>query len=49
MAITNAIENFEMNINESFIVKTKALTPQLIETTVRPVRTVKSERDTDGI
>lgn len=40
MAITNAIENFKMNINESFTAKAKALTPQLIETTVRPVRTV---------
>ena len=49
MAITNAIENFEMNINESFIAKAKALTPQLIETMVRPVRTVKAERETNGI
>lgn len=40
MAITNAIENFEMTVNEAFVNKAAALAPRLIETTVRPVRTV---------
>lgn len=40
MAITNAIENFEMIVNESFVRKAEALTPTLIETVVRPVGTV---------
>ena len=31
MAITNAIENFEMNINKSFIAKAKALTPNSLK------------------
>jgi len=40
MAITNAIENFEMVINDAFVAKAQALTPELIETTVKPVCTV---------
>lgn len=40
MAITNTIENFEMTVNEDFVAKAEALTPRLIETIVRPVRTV---------
>lgn len=37
MAITNAIENFHMTVNEDFLDKAQALTPKLIETVVRPV------------
>lgn len=37
MAITNAIENFHMTVNEGFLSKAQALTPKLIETVVRPV------------
>lgn len=40
MAITNAIENFHMTVNEGFLAKAQALTPKLIETEVRPVGTV---------
>lgn len=40
MAITNAIENFHMTVNEDFLAKAQALTPKLIETEVRPVGTV---------
>ena len=40
MAITNAIENFEMTVNAAFVNKATALTPKLIETVVKPVRTV---------
>ena len=40
MAITNAIENFEMTVNTAFVDKAMALAPRLIETVVRPVRTV---------
>lgn len=40
MAITNAIENFEMVVNEAFVSKAEALAPKLIETIVRPIRTV---------
>ena len=39
-AITNSIENFEMTVNDAFVSKAIALTPKLIETTVRPVRAV---------
>ncbi len=41
MAITNAIENFHMTVNEAFLAKAQALAPALIETEVRPVRTVE--------
>ena len=40
MAITNAIENFKMIVNEDFVAKAQALTPALIETDTAPVRTV---------
>lgn len=40
MAITNAIENFHMTVNEDLLAKAQALTPQLIETEVRPMGTV---------
>ena len=40
MAITNAIENFHMTVNEDFLAKAQALTPKLIETEVRPVSVV---------
>ena len=40
MAITNAIENFEMTVNAAFVNKAVSLVPKLIETTVKPVRTV---------
>lgn len=40
MAITNAIENFEMIVNEDFVAKAQALTPTLIETDIAPARTV---------
>ena len=41
MAITNAIENFEMVVNPTFVAKAQALAPALIETIVRPARTVR--------
>ena len=41
MAVTNAIENFEMVVNNTFVAKAQALTPALIETIVRPARTVR--------
>ena len=40
MAITNAIENFEMTVHAAFVNKAVSLVPKLIETTVKPVRTV---------
>lgn len=40
MAIINAVENFEMIVNEAFVAKAEALTPKLIETMVEPVRAV---------
>ena len=40
MAITNAIENFEMTVNAAFVNKAVSLAPKLIETEVKPVRTV---------
>lgn len=40
MAITNAVENFQMIVNEAFVNKAMALTSTLIETIVRPLRTV---------
>lgn len=41
MAITNAIENFEMIVNDEFVAKAEALNPELIKTLVKPTRTVK--------
>ena len=32
MAITNSIENFEMIVNDDFVKKADALTPELIKT-----------------
>ncbi len=40
MAITNAIEGFEMIVNDDFVAKAEALKPQLIETVVTPTRLV---------
>lgn len=40
MAITNAIENFKMTVNEDFVAKAQALTPALIETNIVPTQTV---------
>ncbi len=40
MAITNKLENFHMEVNESFLAKAKALAPRLLETAVRPVGAV---------
>ncbi len=45
MAITNSIENFEMVVNEDFIRKADALTPELIRTEIAPVQIVGIERD----
>ena len=41
MAIMNAMENFKMTVNETFVRQAMALTPKLIETTVGPARTVE--------
>lgn len=48
MAITNSIENFEMIVNESFIKKADALTPELIKTEVTPTQIVEIEQDNDN-
>lgn len=40
MAISNKIENFQMEINPEFLKKAQALAPRLIRTEVRPVDTV---------
>lgn len=48
MAITNSIENFEMIVNESFIKKADALTPELIKTEVTPTQIVEIEQDSDN-
>ena len=40
MAISNAIENFHMTVNEGFLAKAQALIPKLVETEVRPVSAV---------
>ncbi len=45
MAITNSMENFEMIVNEDFIRKADALTPELIRTEVFPVQIVSIEQD----
>ena len=45
MAITNSMENFEMVVNEDFIKKADALTPELIRTEITPVQIVAIERD----
>ncbi len=45
MAITNSIENFEMIINEDFIKKANALTPELIQTEVIPKQIVNIVQD----
>lgn len=37
MSIINAIENFQMTVNEAFLAKAQALTPKLLETEVQPV------------
>lgn len=41
MAITNSIENFEMIVNDAFVAKANALTPNLVETSVYPTRLVE--------
>lgn len=40
MAITNAIEGFEMIVNDAFVEKAEALIPELIETVVTPTQLV---------
>lgn len=41
MAISNRIENFQMEVNSAFLTKAQALSPRLIQTEVRPVGTVE--------
>ena len=41
MAITNKIENFQMQVNEAFVNKAEALRPKLLEKKVEPQRLVK--------
>ena len=45
MAITNSIENFEMIVNDDFVKKADALTPELIKTEVMPKQIVAIEPD----
>lgn len=45
MAITNSIENFEMIVNEDFIKKADALTPELIQTETFPEQIITIEQD----
>ncbi len=40
MAITNSIKDFHPVVNDAFVATAQALTPELIETEVRPVRVV---------
>lgn len=41
MAISNKIENFQMEVNPAFLAKAQALAPRLLRTEVRPVGTVE--------
>lgn len=49
MAISSSIENFQMTVNEAFVKKADALTPQLIQTEVTPTQLVSIRKSEDGI